>query len=211
MSVASDQDSYARVYGLTGIIGSGKSTVASILRGLGAEVLDADEIARYVVTPQYSGYAELRKLMEKVFRRFTSEPIFADDASLKRDLLADLIFDHPERVAELNMITHPAIKTEFRNRMKLITTPKVFYDVPLLFETGINKKVKKSILVYAPESVCTKRAADRLKLPESAIIARLKNQISIEKKREMADYIIENTGSMEDLQKNVEALYNRLV
>jgi len=210
MSVNSDQDPYARVYGLTGIIGSGKSTVAAILRNLGAEVLDADEIARFVMSPEYSGYPELKNLIEKVFKRFTTKSIFAEDTSLKRDVLASLIFDHPERVAELNIITHPAIKTEFRNRMKSITAPKVFYDVPLLFETGINKKVKKSILVYAPENVCIKRAADRLKLPEADIIARLKNQISIEKKREMADYIIENTGSMEDLQKNVETLYNKL-
>lgn len=210
------ENPYAQVYGLTGVLGSGKSTVAEMLRAEGAFVLDADEIARYVIDPASPWYTQLRAKLAAAFTVFTEKPLFGADGKLDRALLADITFGHDERVRLLGNIMHPVIQREFATR--ILRAPEetpIVYDVPLLFETGLEKKLKATIVVYAPEELCIERALARAaakgqKLTTDEARQRLKSQISIEKKRELADFVIDNSGDLASLQSQVVELYQRL-
>lgn len=206
---------YAKVYGLTGVIGSGKSTVAGLFRELGAEVIDADELARYVVNPTAPYYAEIRTKLMNTFGRAAGEPLFDAQGNLNRPLLGKLTFGDPAKVMALNQIMHPAIQQEFALRAGRAEGRVVIYDVPLLFEGGLDKFVKGKIVAYAPEALCVERAVKRAaakgeNLSADAVVARLRSQISIEKKRELADYIIDNSGDLEALKPQVAAVYRKL-
>jgi len=207
---------YSSVYGLTGIMGSGKSSAAKIFQELGAYVLDADEIARFVIDPQSPYYAELRSKITSSFGHLASEPLFEANGNLKRALLGRLAFHDPQAVARMNQIMHPAIQREFTSRLEKRPqqTPAI-YDVPLLFEGGLEKAMRGTILVYAPEAVCIERAMRRARekgetLSADQVRARLAAQISIEKKRALADHIIDNSGEPTALRPQVEAVFQRL-
>jgi dephospho-CoA kinase len=210
------ENPYAQVYGLTGVMGSGKSTVAELLRAEGAFVLDADEIARFVIDPTSPWYTQLKAKLIAAFGAFTSDPLFAADGKLDRALLARLTFGQEDRVRLLNNIMHPVIQREFATRiLRAEEGVPVVYDVPLLFETGLEKKLKATIVVYAPEEICVQRAVARAAERGQTLTAedarhRLRSQISIEKKRELADYIIDNSGDFEALKSQVAGLYRRL-
>ncbi|MCS6972591.1 MAG: dephospho-CoA kinase [Leptospiraceae bacterium] len=212
------ENPYASVYGLTGIMGSGKSAAANFFREQGAVVFDADEIARSVIDPRSAWYTQLKAKLVAAFSVFTQEPLFDSAGELNRALLAQLTFGHDERVRLLNSIMHPVIQREFANRLLAVRDPEekvIIYDVPLLFETGLEKKLKATIVVYAPEEVCIARVLARAaergeKITAEEIRQRLRSQISIEKKRELADYIINNTGSLDDLRAEVSQLYQKL-
>lgn len=211
-----DLNPYSRAYGLTGVMGSGKSTVAEIFSELGASVIDADEIARYVIHPTSSYYIQLKAKLIAAFAATAKGSIFLENGELDRSLLAKVIFTNDRRVSLLNSIMHPVIQREFARRVNALPEDAIIiYDVPLLFERGINKRTNASILVYAPEEVCIARALKRAAqtghtLTEADARARLANQISIEKKRGMADYIIDNSGEPERLNPQVSALYQKL-
>lgn len=210
------ENPYAQVYGLTGVMGSGKSTVAAMLRDEGAFVLDADEIARFVIDPASPWYTQLRAKMIAAFGVFTTGSLFMADGTLDRALLAQVTFGHEDRVRLLNNIMHPVIQREFAKRiLRAAEGVPVVYDVPLLFETGLHHKLKSTILVYAPEELCIARALARAAAKGQALTAddarqRLKSQISIEKKRGLADYIIDNSGDVGALKPQVAELYQRL-
>lgn len=210
------ENPYATVFGLTGVMGSGKSTVAGLLKEEGAFVLDADELARSVIDPTSSWYVQLRAKLVAALSAFTKEPLFSSEGVLDRALVSRIIFGHAERVKLVNSIMHPVIQREFAIRQRTLPPDAVvFYDVPLLFETGLDQKMRASVLVYAPEEVCIRRAVERSKeggtlLTEKDARQRLANQISIEKKRELAEYIIDNSGDLEALKPQVVSLYQRL-
>lgn len=207
---------YANVYGLTGVIGSGKSTVARLFQDLGAEVIDADELARYVVNPTAPYYAEIRAKLTGMFGAAGGEPLFDAAGNLNRGLLGKLTFGDPRKVQALNQIMHPSIQQEFALRVNKAGQGKIIiYDVPLLFEGGLDKFVKRTILAYAPEGLCVERAVRRAaakgeSLSADAVMARLRSQISIEKKRTLADYIIDNSGDLEALKPRVAEVYQKL-
>lgn len=211
-----DLNPYNRVFGLTGVMGSGKTTVAELLRAEGAEVLDADDLSRFVINPASSYYAQLRAKLTAAFTAVANSTIFLENGELNRPLLGKTIFGDERRVSLLNSIMHPVIQREFTRRVSVIPEDRVIvYDVPLLFERGIHKRTRASILVYAPEDICVARAVARAQqkgqvLSEADARARLKSQISIEKKREMADYIIDNSGDMAALKPQVAELYQKL-
>lgn len=210
------ENPYAQVYGLTGAMGSGKSTVADMLRAEGAFVLDADEIARFVIDPTSPWYTQLKAKLIAAFGVFAGSSLFGTDGQLDRALLASVTFGRDDRVRLLNSIMHPVIQHEFATRLlRAKEGVPVVYDVPLLFETGLEKKMKATILVYAPEETCVARALTRAQEKGQPLTAdearrRLKSQISIEKKRELADYIIDNSGTFEALGPQVAGLYQRL-
>jgi len=210
------ENPYARVYGLTGVMGSGKSTVAKLLHELGGEILDADAIARYVIDPPSPYYLELKAKLIAMFGAESQAPLFFPDGALDRALLGRITFGDSAKVARLNSIMHPAIQSEFAARVSRIAADKlIFYDVPLLFEGGLEKRVKASILVYAPEQLCVARARARAeargqRLTAEEARARLGAQISIEKKRALADYVIDNSGDLAALKPRVAELYREL-
>lgn len=204
------QLAYARVYGLSGIMGSGKSTTASLFAKLGAAIIDADALARHVMQPEYTGYLEIRHQLEKRLQPFSDEPFYKENGSLQRQVLAKTVFVCEQRVAILNEITHPHIASLFMQQEKSLLEKIVLYDVPLLFENKIYLHTKANIVVYAHEELCLQRALLRTSLPAAEIKKRIAKQISIEEKKKLADYVIENQASFSELRLEVEKVWKKI-
>lgn len=206
MSTLDDEEkkAYERVIAITGIIGSGKTTVSSILKEKGAFVLDADLIAHQIFSPRdYAGFEGLKREITETF----GEDIFKEDV-LDRTALAKAAFATGETTQKLNAITHPHIQRVFLDIVKSVPEDQpVFYDIPLLFEAGLQEMVRKIVVVTAPEEIALKRAMWRLELTEEQARKRLSRQISIEKKEKLADFVVRNTGDLEHLRGEVDRLW----
>lgn len=194
-----------RVIVLTGSIATGKSTVAEHLQFRGYEVIDLDEISRDMVSPGHPG---LRKLVHEFGNQILS-PI----GTLNRSALAEIIFSDEEAKEKVNDILHPMIFKEaeeqvyeLRKRDKEV----VFVDIPLYYESKHEFKADQVWVVYVPESIQIQRLMKRNNLSESEALARIQSQISIEKKREMADVVIHNAGTIKELRVNVDKVLDNL-
>jgi len=199
---------YRFVYGLTGVIGSGKSSVADIFEQEGCLVLRADNLAREAVSEEYDNFSHVKEKLEKAFKteilNDSNQNLFDKKAKLNRNALRRLVFQNEKALSKLNKIIHPEVRRIFKK--KITEAPKesiIIYDVPLLYETKLNKKVREIIVVYCDEKTAIKRAAKRMKLHENEIENILKRQISIEKKRKSADHVIDNNKKLIDTKKQV--------
>jgi dephospho-CoA kinase len=189
--------------GLTGGIGAGKSTVASMLADRGAVIVDADQIARDLVEP---GGEALAELVTEFGPR-----ILREDGSLSRAELAALAFSDPRATERLNAIMHPLIGAEARRRLAdAPDAPVVVYDMPLLVETGQSDLVDLVIVVDAPEDVQVDRAVHQRGLDEDDVRRRMEVQASRDDRLAAADVIIDNSGSEADTSAQVEQLWQRL-
>lgn len=194
------------VYGLTGGIGSGKSTVAELLEEYGVPVVSADELSRVVVAPGSEG---LRLVVEK----FGTE-ILGEDGGLDRRRMASMVFRDPERRRELEAILHPRIRDRFEQVLDALEKAGhevAVYEVPLLFERNLQGEMKAVILVTAPMDVRVARVRARDDVTETEVRARIAVQMDEDQKRRRADYIIENNGSLDDLRREVEFLMARFL
>ena len=188
-----------RLIGLTGGIGSGKSTVAALLRELGATVIDADEATRAVQAPGSPG---LQQLVEA----FGPE-ILTPDGALDRPRLAAIAFSDPEARRRLNEIVHPLVREWMAERQREAAErgdAAVVLEVPLLFETRGAEGLDAVVLVYAPEDVQLKRLIEARGMDEQAARARIASQMPIEEKRRLASHVIPNTGTLEQLRTETE-------
>ena len=188
-----------RLIGLTGGIGSGKSTVAALLRELGATVIDADEATRAVQAPGSPG---LQQLVEA----FGPE-ILTPDGALDRPRLAAIAFSDPEARRRLNGIVHPLVREWMAERQREAAErgdAAVVLEVPLLFETRGAEGLDAVVLVYAPEDVQLKRLIEARGMDEQAARARIASQMPIEEKRRLASHVIPNTGTLEELRTETE-------
>lgn len=187
--------------GLTGGIGSGKSTVASMLAGRGAVVVDADEIARRIVEP---GSPVLARLAEEF-----GGDIVRGDGSLDRGLLAGRAFATERATRHLNEITHPAIRelAEAELQAGESAGAVVVYEMPLLVETGQVSLVDVVVVVDASEETQIERAVAR-GLTLEDVRARMARQASRDRRLEAADHVIKNEGSLEDTRTQVDALWS---
>jgi dephospho-CoA kinase len=191
-----------RLIGLTGGIGSGKSTVAGFLRELGATVIDADEATRAVQAPGSEG---LRRIVEAFGRE-----ILTPDGPLDRSRLAAIVFSDPEARHRLNEIVHPLVRQWMVDRQQEAARrgdALVVLDVPLLFETRGVQGLDAVVLVYAPEELQLKRLMEERGMDEEAARARLAAQMPIEEKRRLASHVIINTGTLEDLRTETERIW----
>ncbi|MEV0703240.1 dephospho-CoA kinase [Saccharopolyspora sp. NPDC050389] len=190
--------------GLSGGIGSGKSTVARRLVELGAVLIDADALAREVVQPGTPGLAEL-------VERFGEDVLDADGA-LNRPALAGKVFGDDEARADLNAITHPKIRDLTAERMAQAPADAVVvHDVPLLVEVGYAPNYHLVVIVDAPEPDRVRRLIDR-GLAEDDARARIAAQATVEQRREVADVWLDNSGSVDAVLAQVDALWqDRLV
>jgi len=190
--------------GLTGGVASGKSTVSALLRDLGAVVVDADALAREVVAPGTPGLAS-------VLAAFGPE-VQAADGSLDRARLGAMVFADPARRADLEAIVHPLVRTRAAE-IEAAAQPGavVVHDIPLLVETGQAESFDAVIVVDAPEEVQVDRAVrDRGWSPEEAR-SRIAAQASREERRAAATYVVENSGTTEDLRQRVAEVFAELV
>ena len=189
-----------RIWGLTGNIGSGKSTVARLLAAGGVPVVDADQVAREVVEP---GRPALREIAAR-----WPEVISAQGA-LDRKALAARVFADPRERAELNAIVHPRIAVEVAARMGALAAsghPAAVYEAALIVENGLEKGLDGLIVVTAPPPVQVARLRLRDGMSEAEAKARIAAQLPAEEKVRKATFVIENAGSERDLEAQVERL-----
>jgi dephospho-CoA kinase len=194
-----------RVFGLTGGIGSGKSTVAALLRDRGVEVVDADALAREAVA---KGSAGLSQVVEAF-----GDAVLDASGDLDRKRLGALVFDNAEERRRLNAITHPIVRELSQQRFAELDRQGVelaAYDVPLLFEVGLDHVMRPVVVVHASEATQVERVVRRDGLSEDEARARIRAQLPLAEKRARADYVIENDGTPEQLVAQVDALLARL-
>ena len=187
---------------LSGGVGSGKSTVARLLADRGAVIIDADAIAREVVEPGTPGYAE-------VVARF-GDAVVAD-GRLDRAALAEIVFNDAEALADLNAIVHPRVGARVAELTDAADPDAiVVYDVPLLAENGARDGFDAVVMVVADREARLERLAQRGMARDDAQ-ARMAAQASDEQRRALADQVIDNSGTHEELAAAVDALWSGLV
>lgn len=194
------------VYGLTGGIATGKSTVAKMFQELGASIIDADQISRQVVEPDQLG--------AKRIKEYFGAELFTADGWLKRDKLAKIIFQNPQAREQLNRLLHPLIMKEMQRHteetLKQKSDAVIIWDIPLLYEENLTDFVQKVIVIYVPEEVQRKRLQLRNNLNQEEVESRIQSQLPIEEKKRLADYVIDNSGTVQQTKRQVVALWNYL-
>ncbi len=193
----------AKVIGLAGGIGSGKSTVSRMLRGLGARIIDTDQISKELM--QKGG-----SLLSDVIDNF-GEDMLLEDGNLNRKKMADLIFSDDEKRKLLNDLTHPKIINELKNRLcaikKMNEYEVIVVDCALLFEMGLDKLVEQTWLVDVDKDVQISRLMSRDNLSRDEALDRINSQMSLEEKRERSDIKIDNSHSVENTQRQIFDLW----
>ena len=195
------------VLGITGNIASGKSTVSKELVRRGAVVLDADQLAREVVASGSS-------VLKKVVNLFGTE-ILQKDGDLDRDRLGQMVFADVKVRAMLNGIIHPEIAKKSIEQLQQLrettAAPLIVYEAPLLFEVGAETRVDKVLVVKIDEEEQLRRLMARDRLSEADARQRMNSQMQQEKKIIRADFVIDNSGTLAETQKQVDALWGELV
>lgn len=191
--------------GLTGGIGSGKSTVAADLASRGAAVIDADQIAREVVEPGGRAY-------EPLVARFGSG-VLQPDGRLDRQRMADIAFNDPEALEALNNITHPAIGAVMAERVveAMESHEVVIVDIPLMtIATKARMNFGAVVVVDAPEETAVERLVDQRGFKPEDARARIANQISREERKALADFVVDNSGDRSALSTQLDSLWTWL-
>lgn len=189
------------ILGLTGGIATGKSTVTGMLRERGIPVIDADQIAREVVEPGKPAY-------EAIVRHFGRE-ILLEDGQIDRKALGEIVFSDETQRQKLNAIVHPEVRRVMREEAEAAEAggaPIVFMDIPLLFESKLQHMVEKIVVVYAPADMQLARMIERDELEEEQAQKRLRAQLPIDQKKMEADFLIDNSTSREETERQVEKM-----
>ncbi|MCP3142474.1 dephospho-CoA kinase [Pyxidicoccus xibeiensis] len=193
------------VFGLTGGIASGKSTVTRMLRELGAHVLDADVLAREVVEPGTPGLAA-------VAERFPG--VLGPDGRLDRVKLGARVFSDPAERAALNAIIHPLVRDAFAAKVQALEAQgveRVIYDVPLLIESGMHGWMEGVVVVWVPRDVQKARLMSRDGLDAAAAEARLAAQLPLDEKRAHATWLIDNSQDVASTRAQVESVWRAML
>jgi len=193
-----------RVFGLTGGIASGKSSVAAHWRGRGLPVLDADALAREVVAPGSEG-------LTAILREFGSELL--DGATLNRKELGRRVFGNKDQLQLLESITHPRIEALRQQRLRELEArgePLACAEIPLLFEKNMEAGLRPVVLVSAPEALQRERATRRDGSASTDLQARIDAQLPLAEKRARADYVIDNRGTLEALYAAADGVLTQL-
>lgn len=179
------------ILGLTGGIASGKSTVSNILKELKIKIIDADLIARKI--------SEKEEIKEEIILKL-GKKILNSKKEIDREKLKIIVFKDKKKLEILNNIYHPRIKDEFKKIKENYNKDDIIiFDVPLLFETGIDKECDEIILVCVDEKVQIKRIIKRDKVDKELAEKIIKSQMSQEDKKKRADIVLYNNGTLEDL------------
>lgn len=191
---------------ITGGIGSGKSSVAALLKAEGAYLVSADAIAREVVAPGSEGLDEVRKAF--------GDGVIDTSGALDRSRLGELVFSNPALREQLEKITHPRIATRVAQCFASEEAKQAslwVYDVPLLFEAGLDKLgFRKTVCIYAPLPQRIERLSRRDGLSKREIEQRIAAQMPLEEKCQRADIVFDNSGSRAELEKRTKELFQVL-
>ncbi|MCA9838924.1 MAG: dephospho-CoA kinase [Trueperaceae bacterium] len=191
--------------GLTGNIGSGKSTVARLLLEKGASLIDSDQLSRAA--------SQDPNVLETIAKKLGSDLI--ENGQLRRDKTAALVFNNPEALKTLNGIIHPWVRRETeqqaRELEKQAVPPQIIlFDIPLLYENGLEGTVDAVIVVNSPLELRIERVKKRSHLSEADIRARDKAQLPLEEKARRADFVICNDKGLDYLQRQVNDVWQKL-
>lgn len=183
------------VLGVTGNIATGKSTVVLILRELGAHHIDADLVYRDLVAPG-------EPLLAKLAGHF-GDAVIADDGTLNRKALGTIVFNDPEKLQELDEITHPVVVEESDRRADAIREGVIVMDAVKLIESGHHEVCDEVWLVTAPEDIQLRRVMERNGVDEAEARRRVAAQPPVEPKLAAADVVIDNSGTLPELRERV--------
>lgn len=191
------------VVGLTGGIASGKSMAAEAFEALGARLIDADRISREIVRPK-------SKAWKKIVKTFGKD-VLAPSGGIDREKLGAVVFASPAKLRKLERITHPEILAQICKDVKAARGEKlIIIDLPLLFEAKLDRMVDRTVVVWAPEAVQARRLSERSGLSRAEIQKRLAAQMPIDRKRELADIVIDNSGTRGKTRREVKRIWGVL-
>lgn len=191
--------------GLTGGIATGKSTADTILREQGIPIIDADLIAHQLMLPNEKNY-------EAIVNKFGKE-ILSLDQTIDRKKLGEIVFNDKMKLTLLNEITHPNIVAEIKRQMSKFRQDHaaiVVLDIPLLFEGKLENLCDGVLLISASKQIQMHRLMVRNNLSEKQAASRIASQMSLIEKKNLADYVIENNGSVAELRKKIAAVLTSL-
>lgn len=191
--------------GLTGGIGSGKTTVSKYLKTKGFPIVDADLVARNLVMPK----SPILKELTSIF----GEGILMADGTLDRKELGNFVFTDEEKRLQLNDVTHSAICCRISEevmRLEQMGNDSVFIDAALLFEVGLEKDMDRVWVITTPKELRVKRVAKRDGMSAERVMSIMEKQMSDEEKREKADLVIENSGTREELYQKIDEALKRM-
>ncbi|WP_434950147.1 dephospho-CoA kinase [Shewanella sp. HL-SH4] len=189
------------IVGLTGGIGSGKTTVANLFADLGITLVDADIVARQVVEPNSSG-------LQQIIQHFGADLCLAD-GSLNRSKLRDIIFNQPEQRDWLNNLLHPMIRNTMLQQVKNAASDYVILVVPLLFENGLDKLVNTTLVVDISPELQISRTSKRDNVASTQVEQIIQSQISRQQRLSKADDIVDNQGELNVLRDKVALLHHK--
>ena len=195
-----------KIIGLTGGIGTGKSTVSAYLKDKGCVILDADKMSRQLTAPGGAALPEIRKTF--------GDEVFFEDGTLNRKKLGSIVFNDKEKLKSLEKLTTEKVVEQTVDGLvrlrKADYSGIVIIDAPLLFECNMQELAQESWLVTTDLEVRIERIMKRDGLDRQSILDRINNQMSDDEKRAIADYVIDNSGSLEDLYRQIEHLIERV-
>lgn len=194
------------IIGLTGGIATGKSTVAKLFKKEGIPIIDADVVAREVVTPGKEAY-------ERIVLEFGTD-ILKVDKTIHRERLGKIIFKDDDKRQKLNAIVHPSVRDDMGRQAKQLEQqgyPIIILDIPLLIESNLFHLADEVLLVYVPEVIQRKRLIERNNYTEEEANQRIKSQIPITEKKQdkRISYVIDNSGSVLETEHQVKQLLHK--
>ncbi|MFA5145452.1 MAG: dephospho-CoA kinase [Candidatus Omnitrophota bacterium] len=190
------------ILGLTGSFGSGKTTVAGMFRSLGAYIIDADSLAHGCLKPGGPGY-------KKIINAF-GKGILCGNKTIDRKQLARVVFNNRPLLLKLNGIIHPQVIRAIGNKIRSLKAGVIVLDAPLLFEAGLNKAVDKIIVVKTNRKEQVKRIYSKGLFTKADILKRIKSQIPLARKSRLADFIIDNNGTIQETRKQAADIWKSL-
>jgi dephospho-CoA kinase len=192
--------------GVTGGVASGKTTVVRILEELGAPVIDFDLLSRKVVEPGQPAWKEIVA--------YFGEQVLLEDRTLDRKKLSEVVFRDTEKRKKLEGFIHPRVFGEFIKLVKELTSKDpdaiIQVDVPLMIEMNLQYIFHKILLVYMPEEMQVERLMKRDRISEETARNMIRSQLPIEEKRGYADFIVDNSGTLEETRRQVEEIWKKL-
>ena len=196
-----------KMIGLTGGIATGKSIVASVFREMGAIILDADVIARVVVLPHQPAWKDIVE--------FFGPEVVNEDQSLNRAKIGEIVYNNPDSLKELNSITHPRIMQYYKDELHRIKIEQpdaiVVLEVPLLYETNMDRLCQQVVVVYVDHETQIKRLMKRDNISYADAIKRVEAQMPMDEKVRRADFVIDNRSSMEETKEKATKYYNEIL
>jgi dephospho-CoA kinase len=199
----------ALIIGLTGGIVSGKSTVARMFKDLGAKIVDADKLGHKVILPQGAAWKRIIKIFGK--------DILQKDQTINRKKLGKIVFANQNLLKKLNKITHPEIIKLIKKEISLVKDDSkeekkiLIIDAALIYETKIDRLMDKIIVIYLDEEKQLERLIKRNNLSEKEALQKIKSQIPLKEKIEIADYVIDNSNSLDKTKEQVETIWQEIV